>query len=150
MYGTIVKRIALRNFTRVNEGDFESLLAGCAPDVHHRFGGHHALSGERHDIEHLRAWFERLGRLDPDITLSVRDVWVKGGPWNTHVIIRWTNTATLPGGSHYENHGVHIVQMRWFKVVDIDANEDSQAVAESMPIRAAAGLDEALAAPIVS
>ena len=80
MYGTIVKRIAVRNFERVNDGDYESLLAGCVPDVHHRFGGHHALGGERHDIEHLRAWFQRLGRLGPDLTLTVRDVWVKGGP----------------------------------------------------------------------
>ena len=40
--------------------------------------------------------------------------------------------------------------MRWGKVVDIDANEDSQVVAESMKVLAAHGVQEALADPIVS
>jgi hypothetical protein len=74
---------------------------------------------------------------------------VKGGPWNTYVIIRWDNLEQLPDRSPYSNHGVHVVRMKWFRIVDIDANEDSQAVAESMPVRAAAGIDEALAPPIV-
>jgi ketosteroid isomerase-like protein len=150
VYHFIVKRIARRNFELVNDGDYDTLLAGCAPDIHHRFGGTHALGGERHDKEALRAWFQRLGRLGPDLTLSVRDVWVKGAPWNTHIIIRWTNAETLSDGSAYENHGVHVVQMRWGRIVDIDANEDSQAVAESMIVRAAAGVEEALAPPIES
>lgn len=150
MYHFIVKRIARRNFELVNDGDYDTLLASCAADIHHRFGGTHALGGERHDKEALRAWFQRLGRLGPDLTLTVRDVWVKGAPWNTHIIIRWTNAETLPDGSGYENHGVHVVQMRWGRIVDIDANEDSQAVAESMTLRAAAGIEEALAAPIES
>ncbi|MCU1474660.1 nuclear transport factor 2 family protein [Amnibacterium sp.] len=150
MYHSIVKRIAVRNFQRVNEGDYEALLSACSPTIHHRFGGSHALGGERHDVDALRAWFGRLGRVGPDLTLTVTDVWVTGGPWNTHVIIRWDNHETLPDGSGYTNHGVHVVQMRWGRIVDIDANEDSQAVAESMPIRAASGIPEALAAPITS
>ena len=40
--------------------------------------------------------------------------------------------------------------MRWGKVVDIDANEDSQVVAESMKVFAAHGVQGALADPIVS
>jgi len=150
MYSAIIKRIAIRNFQRVNAGDYEAVLASCTPDIHHRFGGHHTIGGERHDIDALRAWFQRLGRVAPDLTLTIRDIWVKGGPWNTHIIIRWDNAETLPDGSSFANHGVHVVQMKWGKVIDIDANEDSQAVAESMPIRAAHGIDEALAAPIES
>jgi len=150
VYQAIVKRIAARNFERVNDGDYEALLASCAPDVHHRFGGRHALGGERHDREALRRWFERLGRVAPDLTLTIRDIWVEGGPWNTYVIVRWDNHEQLPDGSPYSNHGVHVVHMRWLRIVDIDANEDSQAVADSMPVRAAAGIEEALAPPIVS
>ena len=66
------------------------------------------------------------------------------------MIVRWDNHERLPDGSSYANHGVHVVRMKWFRIVDIDANEDSQAVADSMPIRAAAGIEEALAPPIVS
>jgi len=92
----------------------------------------------------------RLGRLGPGLTLTVRDVWVKGLPNNTVIIIRWSATDQLPDGSPYKNHGVHIVRMRWGKIVEIDANEDSQAVADSLKMRAEYGVEEALADPIVS
>jgi ketosteroid isomerase-like protein len=150
MYHAIVKRIARRNFERVNERDFSSLLKDCSPNVYHRFGGTHALSGERHDREALGRWLDRLARLGPNMKLTVRDVWVKGLPHNTTIIVRWTNADVLPDGSLYNNHGVHIVKMRWGKIVEIDANEDSQAVAEALRMRATFGIEEASAAPIVS
>ena len=150
MYHAIVKRIAKKNFERVNQRDFDSLLKDCVPNVHHRFGGTHALGGERHDREALGRWLSRLARLGPDMKLTVHDVWVKGLPQNTTIIVRWTNTDALPDGSRYENHGVHIIKMRWGKIVDIDANEDSQAVAEALQMRAAYGMEEASAPPIVS
>ena len=65
MYHAIVKRIALQNFLRENQQDYTSILKGCSLDAHQRFGGRHALGGERHDREGLRLWFERLGRLAP-------------------------------------------------------------------------------------
>jgi hypothetical protein len=40
--------------------------------------------------------------------------------------------------------------MRWGKVFDIDANEDSQLVAASLQIWAAHGVTEALADPILN
>jgi hypothetical protein len=52
--------------------------------------------------------------------------------------------------SPYNNHGVHIIRMRWGKVFDIDANEDSQLVAASLQIWAGSGVNEALADPILS
>ena len=150
MYHAIVTRIAKKNFLRVNQKDFDALLKDCAPNIHHRFGGHHALGGERHDREALRRWFDRLGRLGPTLQITVHDVWVKGWPWDTTIIIRWSATQGMPDGSPYLNRGVHIVRMRWGKIVDIDANEDSQAVADSLKIWAAHGVEEALAEPIVS
>ncbi|MGC2652048.1 MAG: nuclear transport factor 2 family protein [Mycobacterium sp.] len=150
MYHAIVKRIATQNFERVNDQDYDALLKDCAPDIRHRFGGQHALGGERHDRDALKRWFERLGRLAPTLNLEVQDVWVKGWPHDTTIIIRWTATQTLVDGSPYQNHGVHVVRMRWGKVVEIDANEDSQVVAESLKVLAAHGVEEALAAPIVS
>jgi ketosteroid isomerase-like protein len=76
MYHTIVKRIATKNFERVNDNDYDALLKDCAPNIHHRFAGQHALGGERHDRETLRRWFQRLGRLCPTLKLTVHDVWV--------------------------------------------------------------------------
>jgi ketosteroid isomerase-like protein len=80
----------------------------------------------------------------------MNDVWVKGLPHNTVVIIRWTATDIFPDGSLYCNHGVDIVRMRWGKIVEIDANEDSEAVANMLKKKAAAGVAETIAAQIVS
>jgi ketosteroid isomerase-like protein len=150
MYHAILKRIAKRNFERVNQKDFDALLNDCVPTVYHRFGGQHALGGERHDREALRQWFGRLGRLGRNLTITVKDVWVKGLPHNTVIIIRWSSTDKFPDGSPYQNHGVHIVRMRWGKIVEIDANEDSEAVANMLKKQAAAGVEEAMAPQIVS
>lgn len=150
MYHAMVKRIARRNFLRVNNKDFGALLGDCTPDIRHRFGGRHALGGARHDKAGLARWFDRLSRLGPQLTLTVEDVWVKGLPNDTTVIVRWSATDELPDGTPYRNRGVHIVQMRWGKVVDIDAHEDSQAVAANLARQAALGVVEAAADPIVS
>ncbi len=150
MYYAIVKKLAKENFKAVNRKDYAAVLKGCSPKVHHRFGGNHALGGERHDREALRLWFERLGRLTPGLTLNVEDIWVKGLPHYTTVILRWSATDTRIDGSPYANHGVHIITMRWGKVFSIDANEDSQAVAENLALLAAHGVLEAMAPPITS
>ena len=150
MYHAIVKRIAKRNFERVNQRDFRSLLNDCVPNVYHRFSGDHALGGERHDREALGRWLDRLAVLGPQMKLTVRDVWVKGLPHNTTIVVRWTNTDRGPDGSAYANCGVHIIKMRWGKIVAIDANEDSQAVAEWLKLQARYGVAEASAPPIVS
>jgi hypothetical protein len=88
------------------------------------------------------------GRIMPTLTLNVEEVWVKGWPWNTTIILRWTATAQPLDGGGYVNHGVHIVGMRWLEVTSIDANEDSQAVAAVLKRQAASGIDEALAPAI--
>ena len=150
MYHAIVKRIARKNFERVNQRDFRSLLNDCVPNIHHKFSGDHALGGVRHDREALGLWLDRLARLGPNMKLTVRDVWVKGLPHNTTIIVRWTNTDHLPDGTTYSNHGVHIIKMRWGKIVDIDANEDSQAVEGWLKLQSSRGVEEASAPPIVS
>lgn len=148
MYARAVERICRKSFEAVNRRDYDVLLAMCDPAITHRFGGRHALGGTRHTREGLRLWFERLSRVVPDLRLEIEEVWVKGGPWKTVAIIRWTSTATPLDGRPYHNHGVHIVTMRWGKAVLIDANEDSQAVADLLQRQAARGTEEALAAPI--
>ena len=142
MYHAIVKRIAKKNFERVIQRDFDALLKDCVRGVYHRFGGQHALGGERHDREALRRWFERLGRLGRNLAITVNDAWVKGLPHNTIVIIRWSARDKFPDGSPYHNHGVHIVRTRWGKIVEIDANEGSEPVANMLKRQAAVGVEE--------
>ena len=45
MYHAIVKRLAKKNFESVNRKEYAAVLKGCTPDIHHRFGGNHALGG---------------------------------------------------------------------------------------------------------
>jgi ketosteroid isomerase-like protein len=145
MYAKIVERICRKAFLAVNRQDYGVLLSMCDPLIVHRFGGSHALGGTRHTRDGLRLWFARLGRIVPSLTLTIDDIWVKGGPWKTTAIVRWTSTGTPLDGELYDNHGVHIVQMRWGKAVSIDANEDSQAVANLLRRQAACGIEEAIA-----
>ena len=65
MYHAIVKSIAKKNFERINQRDFDSLLKDCVQNVRHLFGGTHALGGERNDREALGRWLSRLSRLSP-------------------------------------------------------------------------------------
>ena len=66
----------------------------------------------------------------------MHDVGVKGPPNHSTVIVRWFATNTRVDGSPHNNHGVHIIRLCCFKVVDIDADEGSQAVVEILLIKA--------------
>jgi len=150
MFHAVFERQARRTFELVNQHDYDSILASVTPDIHHRFGGDHALAGDRHDAAHLRLWFERLHRLMPGLTLAVTDVWVVGGLRRTTVIAKWKAAATLLDGLPYDNHGVHVIQLRNRKVISIEVDEDSQAVARGLDRQVRSGPTEALAAPITS
>jgi ketosteroid isomerase-like protein len=150
MFHAIFEGQARATFARVNEHDYDRILADATPGIRHRFSGDHALGGERNDPEHLRLWFERLHRVMPELVLTVGDVWVSGGLRKTTVIVRWTAEATLLDGSPYVNRGVHVIQLRNRKIVSIDVAEDSQAVEWALKRQATSGLAEAVAAPITS
>lgn len=66
----------------------------------------------------------------------MHDVGVKGLPNHTTVIVRWSATNTGVDGSPRNNHGVHIIRLCCFKVVEIDADEGSQAAVEILLIKA--------------
>ena len=88
LYSYFVKRLVRRSFDDVNNHRWDELLEPAVPNVHHRFGGAHAIGGERHDKETLRYWFERLGRVLPNLHLNINNIWVKGWPWHTTVFVQ--------------------------------------------------------------
>lgn len=150
LYQAIVKRRIRQSFEDVNNHRWDELMRSIAPDVHHRFGGVHAIGGERHDRETLRRWFERLARVLPNLRLEIKEIWVEGWPWHTTVFVQWDGTATLEDGGGYSQHAIHVITLRWGKIAALDVFEDSQEVARALVAQAAAGLDEALAQPILS
>jgi hypothetical protein len=98
LYSCIVKKRIRQTFDHVNNHRWDEAVKAVAPHVHHRVSGAHALGGERHGKEALRRWFERLGRVLPNLHIKVNNVWVKGWPWHTTVFAQWDGTATLLNG----------------------------------------------------
>ena len=151
IYSLIVKQRIRQSFDHVNNHRWDELMRSIAPNVHHSFGGDHAIGGERHDAEALRRWFERLARVLPNLHLEINNIWVKGWPWHSTVFVEWDGTATLLNGdASYFNRGLHVITLRWGKIHALDVFEDSQEVARGLAAQAATGLDEAVAEQIVS
>jgi ketosteroid isomerase-like protein len=150
LYRSIVKKRIRESFDQVNSRRWDELMTSIAPNVYHRFGGVHAIGGERHDNGALRRWFERLARVLPNLQLEIKNIWVTGWPWHTMVFVQWDGTATLLDGGPYSQHAIHVITLRWGKIHALDVFEDSQEVARALAAQAAAGLDEAVAEPIAS
>ena len=150
LYRSIVKKRIRQSFDHVNNHEWDELLRAISPNVDHRFLGDHAIGGERHDRDTLRRWFERLGRVLPNLHLTINNIWVQGWPWHTMVFVQWDGAATLLNGGVYHQHAIHVITLRWGKIHKLDVFEDSQEVARALSIQAAAGLDEAVAEPIIS
>ena len=75
---------------------------------------------------------------------------MQGWPWHTMVFVQWDGSATLLNGDAYRQHAVHVITLRWGKIHELDVFEDSQEVTRALADQAAAGLEEAVAEPIVS
>ena len=151
LYGYIVKSEIRKTFDHVNNHRWDEAVKAVAPHVHHRVSGAHALGGERHDKKAMRRWFERLGRVLPNLHLTVNNIWVKGWPWHTTVFVQWDGAATLlHGDASYTNRGLHVFTLRWGRVHALEEFQDSQAAARGLAAQAAAGLKEAAAEPIAS
>jgi ketosteroid isomerase-like protein len=150
MYKTIARRKVQGTFDALGRGDWEAALADVADDVHHVFPGEHALGGERHSKEAMGRWFERLYRLIPDLRFEVHAVAVRGWPWDMWVAVQWTDFGRNADGVAYENEGAHWIRLQRGKARYIHAYLDTQSLAASCERMAAAGIEEAAAAPITS
>lgn len=148
MYHFMVKKLAVQSFENLNRGDYESVLKNISPDISHTFSGNHSLGGTRHSVGAMREWFGRLFRLSPGLSFEIQNVAVSGWPWNTTVAVEWVDRATPADGSDYVNEGVHVIKMRWGKVVYLHAYLDTQKTVDMCDRLAAFGMPEALAEPI--
>ena len=148
MIQVLVRRRVRAVFDALSRGDDAVVLAGLDPHVHHRFAGHHPLGGERNTREGVARWFERLYRLFPGLTFDVRRIAVSGWPWDLVAAVEWSAEVTPASGPSYVNEGAHVLRLRRFRVAELHAYEDSQAVAAACRIMAEHGVTEATATPI--
>jgi ketosteroid isomerase-like protein len=143
MYRMIVRRKARTTFGFINAKEYERVLKVFAPDAVFCFSGDHVMGGELRGPAQIRAWFERVFRLFPDLRLEPLSVVVMGPPWNTLASTRFRVHATLPDGRAYTNEGMQFLRLRWGKAVEDRLYEDTQALVSALEVIAAHGNDEA-------
>jgi len=149
MYHLLVRRRARRIFQRLSDGDWQPILDGLAADVRHTYAGDNAVGGTRTSVAAVRRWFERVFRLFPVFQEEVREVLVRGWPWNTVVAVQWVARGTSPvNDAAFVIHGVHVARFRWGKVTEIQAYPDTEKFSAHLRRLAASGVEEAAAAPI--
>ncbi len=149
MYRAIVARRVRSAWAHIDARDPGFVIDQLAPGFEHSFAGDHAMGGTRRSRESLTAWFERVFRLFPAIRFEVRDVLVRGMPWNTRAVALVHVRAGEVDGVPYENEFAQTIDLRWGRIVRIHTLEDTQKLAEALERLDAAGVGEAVAEPIV-
>lgn len=145
IYHTVVRALLKRGFADLSAGRLDSVVRRFHRDATFRFSGDHALGGELHGREEIGAWFARLRRLFPDLTLTPLQIVAAGGPWLTTVATRFRVDATLPGGDVYVNEGMQYVRLRWASIVEDRLYEDTERLCAALRTIADGGIAEALA-----
>lgn len=149
MYHAIVRRRIRALFDAINHGDADPVLRQFAPTFEHSFLGQHALGGSRRTLATTRQWYGRLYRLLPDIRFDLKQITVRGGPWNTVVVVEWNETNSGTDGVRTDNQGIHVLHLRWGRATRLLICTDTVGLMATLHRLAGAGNTEALAAPIV-
>jgi ketosteroid isomerase-like protein len=148
-YHAIVRSQVRKIFAKLSAGDWQSAVAGMADRFEHIFPGEHALGGIRHSKAGLTAWFKRLFTVHPVLRFQVKHIASSGTPWDTTAVIEWRDTAIMADGdTSYVNDGVHVIRLKWGKIVSLHPYLDTQKYAAALNRLAGTGLAEAGAAPI--
>lgn len=147
----IVERKAREMIGAINRGDYEHLIKNCMPrfPYGYTFSGTHPLGGTFHTTDAMRQFYPRLFRLFPGIKIEIKEILVKGWPWNTLVMVWWVDNAHPAVDQPYINEGVQIVHIRWGRVAGAHFYLDTQKVEQVCRQLAQQGVAEAEAPPIV-
>lgn len=148
MYATIVRRRVRRVFDEINRGNYKPMVEGLGDPFEYHFHGEHALGGTRTSVAAMYAWWERVSNLLPGARFDLSDILVGGWPWRTRVGVRSRVSGLLPGGHLYENTVFQFITLRFGKVIAVETCEDLQVLERALAAVAAAGNEEAMAAPI--
>jgi len=148
MYKTLVRSKVRRTFAQISSGNYDKVLKAFGTSSVFCFYGDHALGGDLRGTDGVRAWFERVYRLLPGMTIEPVRIAVNGWPWNTLLATRFSVRAQLPDGSEYRNEGMQYARLRWRKVIEDCLFEDTQVLVDALARVATLGHEEATAAPL--
>jgi ketosteroid isomerase-like protein len=145
MYKLIVRQLVRRAFRQLSGGDYEGVLTKFGPKTLFVFSGTHAFGGEKRGAEEVRAVFQKMFALFPDLRLDPQEIVVNGWPHDTRVATRFLVGATLADGQPYRNEGMQFLRLRFGRIVEDRLYEDTQKLAAELDRMAQAGRSEALA-----
>jgi ketosteroid isomerase-like protein len=153
MYKTIVRAKLRRLFEGASRGHWQPIVDGLADDFSYRFVGNTPLGGVRRTRAAMQAWWTRLLRLFPGAQFLPQAILVEGPPWNTRVMTHMLFCAEVPGAAGspptpYRNEFMQLMHLRWGRITSIVTLEDTQRFVDVLPALAAAGFEDATAAPI--
>lgn len=150
MYHFIVRWMVRRFYAKFNRGNYKGIVNGYSPYLpyEHTLAGTHPLGGIRHRASEAKHWFKRLFTSFPSLHVSIKEILVKGGPWNTVIVVLWADAGICADGQPYKNEGIQVVRLQWGRIGGVHFHLDTQKVAEACERMAAAGIPEADAPPI--
>jgi ketosteroid isomerase-like protein len=126
MYGWLVARLVRRTFERLSAGDPSTVLAIFGDGTRLVFPGRNTWAIDTTDRAEIEAWFRRLAALG--LQFTVRDVMVKGPPWNTRVCTQGTDQTGTPSGP-YTNQWAQCARLAWGKLTEDVIYLDTQKLA---------------------
>ncbi len=132
MYHAILRARIRRLWRRIGAGDYRAAAAVAAPDLYFRFAGDTAMSAQFTGRDRFEAWFAGVFARFPGLRLDVRDVIVRGWPWDTTAVIRLDVAATLADGTLYRNEAIQWARIRWGSMVSDEVLEDTKRLAEAL------------------
>lgn len=127
MYSWLVARLVRRGFDRLSAGDPSAVLAAFGDGARFVFPGTSSWAIDTTDRAQIEAWFGRFAALRPAFT--VRDIVVKGPPWNTRVRTRGADHIPVATGQAYTNEWVQCARLAWGKLREDVIYLDTERVA---------------------
>lgn len=125
MYRAIVAAIVRRTWRKVDESGPGAVVSMAAPDMAFTFVGDTAVSATLRGPAEFEAWFHSVADRLPGLRFAVRDVIVRGWPWNTQAAVRLDVSATLLDGTPYNNVAVQWIRLRWGRLTEDWVLEDT-------------------------
>jgi ketosteroid isomerase-like protein len=126
MYGWLIRRLVRRSFDRLSAGDPTAVLAIFGDGTRLVFPGRNSWAIDSPAGAENEAWFRRLAALGLEFT--VRDVMVKGPPWNTRICTQGTDQTGTPSGP-YTNQWAQCARLTWGKLTEDVIYLDTQKLA---------------------
>jgi len=124
MRSWLAKKIIDRQLALLRAGDYRPLLRLYADDVRFVFPGDSTWSGEVLGREAMGQWLDRLVRAG--LQNFAEQVIVSGPPWNMALAMRgWDYVKEPDGRVVYENRYVLWGRMRWGRIKEYEAYEDT-------------------------